>query len=239
MTPKDINANYSACVVGEHPICSQPEKINPIDNEGSVSLHKKLTRIGVRNAVSISSPVNEQPESSQSIAKFETKIIWTSNKDAKVSLRPKQVSLQEYDTPMDSIHEEPYIFSRQAYRDVPYYSEYESTNMFASLFGYNTKNWFNGIIGCLKPFWGIIGQKETSQEPYCDEWEIPFEQIRELQWLGSGAQGAVFMGLYCIHLYGQMDSHLLVSFQANSTANGLLSKKSKRKRKLTFDICAN
>lgn len=27
-----------------------------------------------------------------------------------------------------------------------------------------------------------------------DDWEIPFEYISELHWLGSGAQGAVFSG---------------------------------------------
>jgi len=27
-----------------------------------------------------------------------------------------------------------------------------------------------------------------------DDWEIPFESISDLQWLGSGAQGAVFLG---------------------------------------------
>ena len=31
---------------------------------------------------------------------------------------------------------------------------------------------------------------------FSDDWEIPFEAIQELQWLGSGAQGAVFMGKY-------------------------------------------
>jgi len=30
--------------------------------------------------------------------------------------------------------------------------------------------------------------------PVIDEWEIPFESISDLQWLGSGAQGAVFRG---------------------------------------------
>lgn len=28
-----------------------------------------------------------------------------------------------------------------------------------------------------------------------DDWEIPFENISDLHWLGSGAQGAVFQGL--------------------------------------------
>ena len=27
-----------------------------------------------------------------------------------------------------------------------------------------------------------------------DDWEIPFETISDLQWLGSGAQGIVFSG---------------------------------------------
>ena len=27
-----------------------------------------------------------------------------------------------------------------------------------------------------------------------DNWDIPFENISDLQWLGSGAQGAVFLG---------------------------------------------
>jgi len=27
-----------------------------------------------------------------------------------------------------------------------------------------------------------------------DEWELPFEDISDLQWLGSGSQGAVFLG---------------------------------------------
>jgi len=29
---------------------------------------------------------------------------------------------------------------------------------------------------------------------FADNWVIPFEDIQDLQWLGSGAQGAVFLG---------------------------------------------
>lgn len=32
-----------------------------------------------------------------------------------------------------------------------------------------------------------------------EEWEVPFEEISDLQWVGSGAQGAVFLG----RLHGQ------------------------------------
>lgn len=28
-----------------------------------------------------------------------------------------------------------------------------------------------------------------------DEWEIPFENITDLEWVGAGSQGAVFKGL--------------------------------------------
>ncbi len=33
-----------------------------------------------------------------------------------------------------------------------------------------------------------------SANSFTDNWEVPFEAISDLQWLGSGAQGAVFVG---------------------------------------------
>ncbi|KAK6165805.1 hypothetical protein SNE40_022648 [Patella caerulea] len=61
------------------------------------------------------------------------------------------------------------------------------------------RGFFDGLLGCLRPVWTILGkaavaelkQKNSSKE---DDWEIPFEDITNLQWLGSGAQGAVFLG---------------------------------------------
>lgn len=35
--------------------------------------------------------------------------------------------------------------------------------------------------------------------PFSEAWEVPFEEISDLQWVGSGAQGAVFLG----KLHGQ------------------------------------
>jgi serine/threonine protein kinase len=57
--------------------------------------------------------------------------------------------------------------------------------------------WFNGLLGCLRPVWTIIGKAanhDLKHQQSGEEWEIPFEQIGELEWLGSGAQGAVFKG---------------------------------------------
>lgn len=67
----------------------------------------------------------------------------------------------------------------------------------ASCSGFNTRanQFFTGILGCLKPLWpsNFLKVKESSC-PAEEPWEIPFERIRDLQWLGSGAQGAVFLG---------------------------------------------
>ncbi|XP_061164753.1 mitogen-activated protein kinase kinase kinase 13-like [Saccostrea echinata] len=51
-----------------------------------------------------------------------------------------------------------------------------------------------GLLGCLRPVWTIIGKATTAELKQQDDWEIPFENITDLQWLGSGAQGAVFLG---------------------------------------------
>lgn len=51
-----------------------------------------------------------------------------------------------------------------------------------------------GLLGCLRPVWKLIGKAHKYENT--DDWIIPFEDIRELQWLGSGAQGAVFLGVY-------------------------------------------
>lgn len=55
--------------------------------------------------------------------------------------------------------------------------------------------WFDGLLGCLKPMLGIMGKGNSHDlKLYQDNWDIPFESISDLQWLGSGAQGAVFSG---------------------------------------------
>ncbi|EDO37575.1 predicted protein, partial [Nematostella vectensis] len=51
-----------------------------------------------------------------------------------------------------------------------------------------------GLLGCLRPVWSLLGKSNKSEKS--DSWVIPFEEIHELQWLGSGAQGAVFLGVY-------------------------------------------
>lgn len=55
-----------------------------------------------------------------------------------------------------------------------------------------------GLFGCLKPVWSMIGKAYSAEHkhPAEDPWEVPFEEILDLQWVGSGAQGAVFLGRF-------------------------------------------
>uniref|UniRef100_A0A6I8NMV9 Mitogen-activated protein kinase kinase kinase n=1 Tax=Ornithorhynchus anatinus TaxID=9258 RepID=A0A6I8NMV9_ORNAN len=54
-----------------------------------------------------------------------------------------------------------------------------------------------GLFGCLRPVWTMIGKAySTDHKQQEAPWEVPFEEIRDLQWVGSGAQGAVFLGRF-------------------------------------------
>ncbi|XP_032455007.1 mitogen-activated protein kinase kinase kinase 13 isoform X1 [Nasonia vitripennis] len=56
---------------------------------------------------------------------------------------------------------------------------------------------FAWIAGCMQPVVNFINKVTFSEKikgSQTDDWEIPFEYISELHWLGSGAQGAVFSG---------------------------------------------
>ncbi|GAU93773.1 hypothetical protein RvY_05660 [Ramazzottius varieornatus] len=52
--------------------------------------------------------------------------------------------------------------------------------------------WEKTVTTCMLPLTTMLSKKQHS----ADSWEIPFERIQDLQWLGSGAQGAVFLGKY-------------------------------------------
>uniref|UniRef100_UPI00358F959C mitogen-activated protein kinase kinase kinase 13-like isoform X1 n=1 Tax=Myxine glutinosa TaxID=7769 RepID=UPI00358F959C len=62
----------------------------------------------------------------------------------------------------------------------------------------STGGFLDGLFGCLKPVWSILGKAYSTEYKLQqqDKWDVPFEEISELQWLGSGAQGAVFLGKF-------------------------------------------
>ncbi|XP_051564200.1 mitogen-activated protein kinase kinase kinase 13-like [Myxocyprinus asiaticus] len=64
--------------------------------------------------------------------------------------------------------------------------------------GTGSGGFLEGLFGCLRPVWNIIGKTYSTEYKLQqqDMWEVPFEEISELQWLGSGAQGAVFLGKF-------------------------------------------
>ncbi len=56
----------------------------------------------------------------------------------------------------------------------------------------------NGLISgifytCLKPLCGVLWRKEKTKK---DPWIIAFNELTEIRLVGSGAQGAVFLGHY-------------------------------------------
>lgn len=55
---------------------------------------------------------------------------------------------------------------------------------------------WNGVVACLSPVVSYFKKEKQSTEPQQDEWEIDFADISELDFIGSGAQGAVFAGEY-------------------------------------------
>ncbi|XP_018323033.1 mitogen-activated protein kinase kinase kinase 13 isoform X2 [Agrilus planipennis] len=60
---------------------------------------------------------------------------------------------------------------------------------------YNKQGWMEGIFGCLRPVLSIIGKANANEiKGNQDDWEIPFELITDLKWLGCGGQGIVFYG---------------------------------------------
>uniref|UniRef100_A0A3Q2YAU0 Mitogen-activated protein kinase kinase kinase n=1 Tax=Hippocampus comes TaxID=109280 RepID=A0A3Q2YAU0_HIPCM len=63
--------------------------------------------------------------------------------------------------------------------------------------GPGSGGFLEGLFGCLRPVWNIIGKTYSTEYKLQQQmWEVPFEEISELQWLGSGAQGAVFLGKF-------------------------------------------
>lgn len=55
--------------------------------------------------------------------------------------------------------------------------------------------WMDGLLGCMRPVMSLLGKSNPADaKQKLEEWEIPFESITNLEWLGSGAQGTVFSG---------------------------------------------
>ncbi|XP_040176094.1 mitogen-activated protein kinase kinase kinase 13 isoform X1 [Anopheles arabiensis] len=59
-----------------------------------------------------------------------------------------------------------------------------------------TAGWMDGLFGCMRPVLSLIGKSHIMEmkSKQTEDWEIPYETITDMVWLGSGAQGAVFCG---------------------------------------------
>ncbi|XP_052894348.1 mitogen-activated protein kinase kinase kinase 12 isoform X1 [Anopheles moucheti] len=59
-----------------------------------------------------------------------------------------------------------------------------------------TSGWMDGLFGCMRPVLSLIGKSHIMEmkSKQTEDWEISYETITDMVWLGSGAQGAVFRG---------------------------------------------
>ncbi len=56
---------------------------------------------------------------------------------------------------------------------------------------------WGGFMSCINPVFSILRKEKRGHVGGReDDWEIPFADIRELEFIGSGGQGAVFVGEY-------------------------------------------
>lgn len=56
--------------------------------------------------------------------------------------------------------------------------------------------WMHGLLGCMKPVLSFIGKAGVIdiKHKQTEDWEIPYESITKMEYIGSGAQGTVFSG---------------------------------------------
>ncbi|CAG0913572.1 unnamed protein product [Notodromas monacha] len=57
-------------------------------------------------------------------------------------------------------------------------------------------SWVDGLVSCLQPLWNKSWKYQTKSCSLVSDWEIPFSELRDMQYLASGAQGAVFTARY-------------------------------------------
>lgn len=66
--------------------------------------------------------------------------------------------------------------------------------------GTKTNGFMDNILGCMRPLLFSFSYKSSSVNEthrgvgQTNQWEIPFDEIFDLEWVGSGAQGTVFSG---------------------------------------------
>lgn len=59
------------------------------------------------------------------------------------------------------------------------------------------QNWVNGVFGCFRPIIGIFSNKGF-KDSKAHSWEIAYESLTEMEYLGCGAQGSVYVGMFAV-----------------------------------------
>lgn len=180
-----------------YPVNSEDYELNT--SNAIVPAHKKLDR--TNKNITAMNPMCNRQTGQIPIEAYQAKRSMLNTKVTVGMNKPKiTIERPEEDENKNSGNQEANIFSRQAYRDrtaaaFRSQSVEDPSTLISSFFGNGgqSQTCFNTLLTCFKPFWDIIGTKGSENNRNHD-WEIPFNSIKDLQWLGAGAQGSVFMG---------------------------------------------
>ncbi|KAJ1349381.1 hypothetical protein KIN20_004941 [Parelaphostrongylus tenuis] len=98
---------------------------------------------------------------------------------------------------------------------------------------------YEGIFSCFRPVWGYFGRSNSELvKSIEDDWEIPFEAITGLEWLGAGSQGAVFRRL---HVWGQDNDVIVLNLMnlKDDSQNGVMLRKKIMRLKIDHHLTMN
>ncbi|XP_076973893.1 mitogen-activated protein kinase kinase kinase 13 isoform X1 [Tamandua tetradactyla] len=182
----------------EHLTCSSSPNLPLSENKTFSGLQDELTSMGNHTSPKILEELQEKgvvrTELIDSInSPITTTVLTSISEDSRDQFENSVLQLREQD---ESEMIVPQGNSNTADAESP--SGTEDIKIQFSRSGSGTGGFLEGLFGCLRPVWNIIGKAYSTDYKLQqqDTWEVPFEEISELQWLGSGAQGAVFLGKF-------------------------------------------
>lgn len=182
----------------EHLSCSSSPYLSLSENKTFSGLQDELTAMGNHSAPKLLEDQQEkgvvQTELMESVSSPVTAAVLTSiSEDSRDQFENSVLQLREQDEPDVAVSQ-----GNGHTVDGESTSGTEDVKIQFSRSGSGSGGFLEGLFGCLRPVWNIIGKAYSTDYKLQqqDTWEVPFEEISELQWLGSGAQGAVFLGKF-------------------------------------------
>eukprot|EP00095_Tigriopus_kingsejongensis_P010817 maker-scaffold2896_size11495-snap-gene-0.2 protein:Tk10817 transcript:maker-scaffold2896_size11495-snap-gene-0.2-mRNA-1 annotation:"mitogen-activated protein kinase kinase kinase 13 isoform x4" len=191
LTLKDIQSKQNnphppvtkAHTLPNHRVVQTRNEVNKLQLQGDFPLVS-------RNTPSSLSILSSLPNSDNEALNFENSALHLTEDAVRLSMSPTPLP----DGSITPTEEASGARLNPAKFDLDCHLGYRDGNL-PRVVGPNAGGLMDSFFGCFRPFVNFIGKPKPSElENQSDNWEIPFESISDLEWLGSGAQGAVFVG---------------------------------------------